>query len=105
MNTNTKVNISGRHFEVTPALDTYARKRLSKVEEIFNNITTINVILSVEKHIQKAEAEVKIGGNPKPIFAESTTEDMYKSVDELENKLLRQVKKYHDELKDHRKDD
>jgi putative sigma-54 modulation protein len=98
---NPKLIVSGRHFVITPALETYARKKLSKVEQMFNNITTINIILSVEKHTQKAEAELKLGGDPNPIFAEATTEDMYKSVDALEDKLLRQVKKYHDKLTDH----
>jgi putative sigma-54 modulation protein len=99
----TKFNISGRHVEVTPALDTYARSKLGKIENIFHKVTTVHVTLSVEKKLQKAEAEVKLAGDQNSIFAESATEDMYKSIDELEGKLLRQVKKYHDKLTDHHK--
>ena len=73
------------------------------VENIFHKVTTVHVTLSVEKKLQKAEAEVKLAGDQNSIFAESSTDDMYKSIDELEHKLLRQVKKYHDILTDHHK--
>ena len=101
---STNFNISGRHLEVTPALDTYARNKLSKIEKIFNKITTVHVTLSIDNKMQKAEAEVKVAGDQNKIFAESITDDMYKSIDALEDKLLKQVKKYHDKLKDHRED-
>lgn len=97
-------NITGRHVEVTPALDAYARNKLSKLDEIFKTITSVHLTLSVEKLEQKAAAEVKIAGDQKSIFAESNTDDMYKSIDELEHKLLTQVKKYHAILTDHHKD-
>jgi putative sigma-54 modulation protein len=96
-------NISGRHLEVTPALDTYARGKLSKLDEIIKNITTVHIILSIDNHNQKAEAEVKIAGDQKSIFAEASTDNMYKSIDELEHKLMTQVKKYHAILTDHHK--
>lgn len=96
-------NISGRHLEVSPALDSYARKKLSKLD-VFNKITTVHIILSIDsKKQQIAEAEVKIAGDQKSIFAESSTEDMYKSIDELEHKLYRQVEKYHQIITDHHK--
>lgn len=98
-------HIVGRHVEVTPAIDSYARKKLSKIETIFNKITTIHVTLSIDNKDQKAEAEIKVAGDQNSIFAESTTDDMYKSIDALEDKLLRQVKKYHDKLKNHHSDE
>lgn len=105
---SSKFNIIGRHVEVTPALDTYIRHKLGKVEATFDIVTNINVIVTVEKHTQKAEAEVRVAGDHNSIFAESTTDDMYKSVDELEDKIMRQVKDYHArmiERKEHREKD
>lgn len=94
-----KFNIVGRQVSVTPALDTYIRHKLGKIESTFDIVTNINVIVSVEKrNRQKAEAEVRIAGDHNSIFAESITEDMYKSVDELENKIMRQVKDHHDRI-------
>lgn len=101
----TNFNINGIHLEVTPALASYAQSKLCKADKIVHNITTINVILTVDNRDQKAEAEVRIGGDQHIIFAEATTDDMYKSIDYLEDKVLHQVRKYHDELKDHHKGD
>lgn len=100
----TNFNINGRHVEVTPALDSYARTKLGKIHKFFDKITTVHIILSIDNKMQKAEAEVKIAGDQHSIFAEDTTDDMYKSIDGLEHKLLTQIKKYHDKIKDHHKD-
>lgn len=99
-------NISGQHIEVTEPLATYAKDKLSKIEKVFPKTTNIHVVLSVEKKKkqQKAEAEVHLAGEQSVVFAEATTNDMYKSIDELESKLLRQVKKLHDKLTDHHRD-
>jgi len=100
----TTFNISGQHVEVTPALNDYAREKLSKIEKIFQNTTTIHVVLRVDDKQQKAEAEVKLAGDKNVIFAAAASEDMYKSIDELEKKLVTQVKKYHTKIKDKRDD-
>lgn len=97
----TKFEISGHHIEVTPALEGYVRKRLTKAEQMFDKITHIHVILTVEKLSQKAEAEIRLAGNQNSIFASATSDDLYKSIDKLEDKILTQVKKHHDKLKDH----
>lgn len=104
---STVFNISGQHVEVTPALESYTREKLSKIEKIFPHTTTIHVILSIEKKKkqQKAEAELHLAGDKNPIYAEATTNDMYASIDALEDKLLTQVKKYHDKVKNHHRKD
>jgi putative sigma-54 modulation protein len=105
---SSKFNLVGRHVDITPALDKYIRNKLGKVESMFDIVTKINVIVTIEKHGQKAEAELKVAGDSNGIFAEATTEDMYKSVDELEHKIMRQVKDYHArmiERKEHREKD
>lgn len=98
------LNISGRHVEVTPALDLYAREKLSKLD-VFHRVMTVHLVLSIDNKEQRAEAEVKIAGDQNGIFAEASSDDMYKSIDEMEHKLFKQVKKYHDILTDHHKKD
>ncbi len=105
---SSKFNVTGHHVDITPALDTYIRHKLGKVESMFDMVTNIIVIVTVEKHIQKAEAEIRIAGDQNSIFAEVSTEDMYKSIDELEHKIMRQVKDYHAKMierKEHREKD
>lgn len=95
-------NISGHHLEVTEPLQEYAKQKLAfKQEKYYDNITQINITLRVEHLEQSAEAEIHMGGTKHPIFAKSTTDDMYKSIDDLSHKLSSQIKKYHDKLRDH----
>ncbi|HSX20192.1 MAG TPA: ribosome-associated translation inhibitor RaiA [Gammaproteobacteria bacterium] len=97
-------NIDSRHIEITPAIEAYVITKMSKIAKIFTNrITTIHVILSVEKLVQTAEAEIKIAGDKNIIFAHASSEDLYQSIDKLEDKLYTQVEKYHSKLTDHDK--
>ncbi len=100
----TTFHIEGRHIEVTPAIEEYVISKLSKISNIFvNRHSSFNVILSVDKLDQKAEAEFKLAGDKNPIFAHAVSEDMYQSIDKLEDKLYAQAKKYHDKKTDHDK--
>lgn len=81
--------ISGHHVEVTQALKDYATSKFSKVERHFDNITSMQVILSIEKLVQKAEAIIHIAGAE--LFANAQSEDMYAAIDLLSDKLDRQI--------------
>ena len=74
---------------------------MSKLEKHFDNVSKTNVILSVEKLRQKAEATINVSGNT--LFAESVEEDMYTAIDSLTAKLDRQILKHKEKMKDHHK--
>ena len=98
-----QINISGRHVEVTPPLKEYATNKVSRLEHHFHHISQIHVILSVENKLdQKAEAIVNLAGQQ--IFAEAVTHDMYAAIDEMIDKLDRQIIKHKEKLKDHHHD-
>ncbi|SER32507.1 putative sigma-54 modulation protein [Nitrosomonas sp. Nm51] len=86
------LKLTGNHVEVTPALRDYVNTKISKITRHFDHVIVVNVILSVEKHKQKAEANVHISG--KDIFVEADSTDMYASIDSLIDKLDRQVLKH-----------
>lgn len=86
------LKLTGNHVEVTPALRDYVNTKFSKIKRHFDNVIDISVILSVEKHKQKAEANLHIRG--KDIFVEADGTDMYASIDSLVDKLDRQVLKH-----------
>ncbi len=94
------VVVHGRNLEVTPALKDYAEKRLSKFERILPTITEAVVNLTIEKHNHKAE--VLLRANGVMIQAESVTGEIYSSIDEVVEKLERQIKKYKGKLSSHR---
>lgn len=87
-----QINVSGHHVEVTPALREYVNNKLSKLQRHFDNITTTEVTLTVEKMIQKAEASVHVAGAD--LFAACESEDMYAAIDSLTDKLDRQLIKH-----------
>lgn len=88
--------ISGHHVEVTPALKDYASNKLSRVARHFDNITSVQVILSIEKLVQKAEATIRIAGGE--VFANAESEDMYAAIDLLTDKLDRQIVRHKEKI-------
>lgn len=96
------LNITGHHVEVTPAIREYVHAKLDRVIRHFDNVTSVNVILSVEKLVQKSEVTLHVRG--KDLFAESTDEDMYAAIDTMADKLDRQVIKHKQKVQDHAHD-
>ncbi len=94
------VVVHGRNLEVTPALKDYAEKRLSKFDRILPTITEAVVNLSIEKHNQKAEVLLRADGVM--MQAESVTGEIYSAIDEVVEKLERQIKKYKEKHTSHR---
>jgi putative sigma-54 modulation protein len=86
------LNLTGRHLEVTPAIREHVLNKLDKVKRHFDNVIDINVILSVDKLIQKAEASVHVSG--KTIHAETEDSNLYVAIDSLVDSLDRQVLKH-----------
>ena len=93
------LNITGHHVEVTPALREYVQGKVDKVIRHFDHVTSVHVILSVEKLVQKAEITLHLKG--KDIFADSSDTDLYAAIDLLIDKLDRQVQKYKGKHHDH----
>lgn len=87
-----QLTISGHHVEVTDSLNQYVAEKLSKLERHSEAINSINVILTVEKLVQKAEATVRVKGSE--LFANADSEDMYAAIDALIDKLDRQILKH-----------
>jgi putative sigma-54 modulation protein len=94
--------VSGRHLEITPALKNYAEEKLKKFDRYLSDISEAVVTLSIEKKYRhKAEVLLKVNGYL--IQAEGVTGEIYSSIDEVSDKLERQVKKYKEKLVSHRK--
>lgn len=97
------IQLTGRHLEITPAIREYATGKFNKIKRHFDNVIDVNIILSVEKLKQKAEATVHISG--KDVFVECEDENLYAAIDALVDKLDRQVVKHKEKLADRRHDD
>jgi putative sigma-54 modulation protein len=98
------LTISGHHLEVTPALRGYVTQKLDRIMRHFDQVVDVRVLLTIENQKEKegrqrAECNIHVKGND--LFAESSSEDLYAAVDELVDKLDRQVVKHKDRIQNH----
>ncbi len=96
------LSVTGHHLDVTPAIHDYVRSKLERITRHFDHVIDVKVILSVEKLVQKAEANVHVRGHD--IHAEATDQDMYAAIDLLADKLDRQVIKHKEKNGAHGRD-
>ena len=82
--------ISGRNIEVTEGLRSAVEEKLGKLERYFVDSTEVHVTLSVEKDRQKIEVTIPMKGNI--IRAEEVSNDMYVSIDLVEEIIERDRK-------------
>ena len=90
--------ILGKNIEVTPGLKTAVEDKIGKLEKYFTPETEAHVTLSVEKDRQKIEVTIPMKGNI--IRSEQVSNDMYVSIDLVEEIIERQLKKYKTKLTD-----
>lgn len=93
-----KFIISGKNIEITPALRTAIEDKLGKLEKYFTSETEVHVTLGVEKDRQKIEVTIPVKGNI--IRSEQVSNDMYVSIDLVEEIIERQLKKYKNKIID-----
>jgi putative sigma-54 modulation protein len=93
------INITGHHVEVTPALRDYVTGKIDRVIRHFDHVTSVHVVLSVQKLKQKAEITLHVKG--KDIYADADDADLYAAIDLLTDKLSRQVLKHKEKISDH----
>lgn len=98
------LTISGHHLEVTPALRSYVTSKLDRITRHFDQLVDVKVLLTVENQKEKdrrqrAECNIHVKGSD--MFAESSHEDLYAAVDDLVDKLDRQVGRHKEKIKDH----
>jgi len=96
------LNITGHHVEVTDAIRAYTTEKIDRVVRHFDNVTSVNVILSVDKLNQKAEVTVHLRG--KDIHIECDDTDLYAAIDALADKLNRQMQKHKQKISEHNHD-
>ena len=94
-----QISITGHHVDLTPALRAYATEKLQRISRHFDHVISINVILKVENHNQVAEANVHAAG--KTLFAQASDADMYAAIDDLSDKMDKQVRRHKDRIRGH----
>ena len=91
-----KFTISGKNIDVTEGLKAAVRDKLGKLERYFTPDTEVIVTMSVEKERQKIEVTIPVKGNI--IRSEQVSNDMYVSIDLVEEVIERQLRKYKEKI-------
>ena len=95
-----RLDITGRHIEITQALRKYAESKLSKLERLLDGPVEMHVVLEIEKHRHTAEVQVK--SRTAFLSGKHETGDLYASINEVSDKLERQALKHKEKIRDHK---
>ena len=95
--------ISGKNIELTDGLKAAVEEKITKLNRYFNPNTEVHVTLSVEKERQKIEVTIPVKGNI--IRSEQVSNDMYVSIDLVEEVIERQLRKYKNKIVDKNQSD
>ncbi len=90
--------ITGRNIVVTDALRTAVEEKLGKLDKFFASETEVHVTLGVQRERQKIEVTIPVKGHI--IRSEQVSDDMYVSIDLVEEVIERQLKKYKNKIID-----
>ncbi len=91
-----QINIQGHHVELTDSMQDYVHSKFEKLERFFDHINSIQVVLKVEKIRQIAEATLHV--NQGELHASSDNDNMYVAIDDVVDKLVRQLNKHKEKL-------
>lgn len=93
-----RFTITGRNIEVTPGLRDAIEDKIGRLDRYFAPDTEAIVTMSVQRERQSIEVTIPVKGNI--IRAEQSSNDMYVSIDLVEEIIERQIKKYKNKLID-----
>ncbi|MAS93669.1 MAG: ribosomal subunit interface protein [Verrucomicrobiales bacterium] len=101
-NVNLPITVTGRHVSVTEAMREHAEKKVAGLHLDYPKIIEAKVLLNVEQDRHIAEI-ILFCANHIVIEADTTTSDMYASIDETISKIARRMRKHKTRmLKSHR---
>ena len=94
-----QLHVKGKNLEVNDSIRSYVERKFEKLDRRVHELTQVEIELAVEKNpsiaeSQVAEATVHLKGHT--LRAREAAHDMKAAIDELADKLVRQVKDIHD---------
>jgi putative sigma-54 modulation protein len=91
-----KIAIEGRNLKLTPALKTYAKEKIEKLDKILNNVIETRIDLYHDKsgkegNAERCEVTLWLTGG-KVLRAEEFAGDMYAAIDLAQETLEKQIR-------------
>ncbi len=94
------ISVTFRRMQPTESLRTYAEEKVSKIKRYLDFPLEAHVVLSVEKFRHIADVTLCVNGTW--IKGIEETDDMYSAIDQVMDKLEKQVKKYRSKIRNRR---
>lgn len=94
------ITVTFRHMEPTESLRGYAEEKVSKIKKYLDFPLEAHVVLTVEKFRHVADVTLSVNGSR--IKGVEETEDMYSAIDQVMDKIEKQVKKHRSKIRSRR---
>lgn len=88
-----EIKVTAKNIKLTPAIKQKVLERVTKIENYFDNIVWVQVLLSVEKKINQRAEIVVHTGNKGTVSASAVEHDLYTAIDAAVAKAVAQMKK------------
>lgn len=96
-----KCLVTFRRMKPSDAIRSYAEERVEKIARLIDRDGEAQVVLSIEKHLSRAHIELLTDGSLR-MRGVHESDDMYASIDAAVERIIRQVKRYRDKIRNHR---
>ncbi|HXW53817.1 MAG TPA: ribosome-associated translation inhibitor RaiA [Myxococcota bacterium] len=91
-----QISVTFRHMNASDALREHATQRVDRLSKYFEKPSDAHIVLSLERHLQKAETTILAYGMV--ICGKESSSDMYNSIDRSVEKIEKQIKRYRNKL-------
>lgn len=98
-----KCSVTFRHIKPSDPIRVFAEEKVDKLTKLIERGGEAHVTLSVEKHLHCAHVELMTDGSLR-LRGEDKSQDMYASIENAVEKIIRQVKRYRAKIRDHKRD-
>jgi putative sigma-54 modulation protein len=94
------ISVTFRHTEPTESLKTYAEEKVSKIRKYLDSPLEAHIVLSVTKFRHQADVTISVNGTR--VKAVEETGDMYSAIDQVMDKIEKQVKRHLEKTRNRR---
>ena len=96
-----ELNIAARNFHLDKALETYARKKLAKLERYSHHLIDGDLVLEKDKSF--CLVEINLSVKHSMITSKVKNHDMYQGINEVVKKIERQLIKYEEKFRERKR--
>lgn len=80
-----QLELTGQNLKVTPSIRSLVNQKFTKLDRHMHRMIRAHLVFSVEKNNHQIHASIHMPGHD--VHATSSTDDMYKSIDDIVAKL------------------